>query len=145
MRVLRWLLLLVVCCAVGVGAAYGLAVGGVAVNRFALWLCPQGQLAGIVCFAPWVNALESSLIGLLCACAAGLLISSGYFAAPYRKLTVASGLFGLLSASVFWLEVRGPGLPVLVGTLSGGIIAVTLLRRLQRSGGGRSYVSHPIA
>jgi hypothetical protein len=91
MRVVRWILLPIVCIAAWIAALFT----GIVAHSAAELFCPADQMVSGMCVAPWFETLDAWLIRFFSAFAASLIIVSYYFTAPAARVLVAWVVFGL--------------------------------------------------
>lgn len=128
MRVLRWILLPIVCFAAWMAAL----VIGIVAHSVAESLCPAQQMVSGMCVAPWFATLDVWLIRFFSAFAAALIIVSCYFTAPTARAVVAWVVFGAGGIYALWLAVISWAWGEFVAAGVGGVAAVILVTRGQR-------------
>ena len=125
MRVVRWILLPVVCIAAWIGALFA----GIVAHSIAESFCPADQMVSGMCVAPWFETLDTWLIRFFSAFAAALIIASCYFTAPAVRAIVAWVAFGAGAAYALWIAVETSAWGEFVAAGVGGLAAVLLLTR----------------
>ena len=127
MRVLRWILLPIVCIAAWIAALFT----GIVAHSIAESSCPADQMVSGMCVAPWFEALDAWLVRFFSAFAAALIIASCYFTAPAARVVVAWVVFGAGAAYALWIAVVSWAWGEFVAAGVGGVAAVLLLTRCQ--------------
>ena len=101
MRVLRWILLPIVCIAAWIAALFT----GIVAHSIAESFCPADQMVSAMCVAPWFEALDAWLVRFFSAFAAALIIASCYFTAPAARVVVAWVVFGAGPVYALWIAM----------------------------------------
>lgn len=128
MRVLRWILLPIVCIAAWIAALFT----GLAAHSLAEFFCPADQMVSGMCVAPWFATFDAWLIRFFSAFAAALIIVSCYFTAPAARVLVAWVVFGAGGVYALWLAIISWAWSEFLAAGLGGIAAVLLLTRGQK-------------
>jgi hypothetical protein len=123
MRVLRWILLPIVCIAAWIAALFT----GIVAHSIAESFCPADQMVSGMCVAPWFEALDAWLVRFFSAFAAALIIASCYFTAPAARVVVAWVVFGAGAAYALWIAVVSWAWGEFIAAGIGGLAAVLLL------------------
>jgi hypothetical protein len=127
MRVLRWILLPLVCIAAWFVALFV----GIIAHSVAESFCPANRMVSGMCVAPWFETLDAWLIRFFSAFAAALIISSVYFVAPAARHLVAWIVFAVGAAYALWIAVGTSAWGEFMAAGIGGLAAVLLLTRGQ--------------
>ena len=127
MRVLRWILLPIVCIAAWIAALFT----GIVAHSIAESSCPADQMVSGMCVAPWFEALDAWLVRFFSAFAAALIVVSCYFTAPAARALVAWVVFGAGAVYALWIAVVSWAWGEFVAAGVGGVAAVLLLTRCQ--------------
>ena len=101
MRVVRWILLPIVCIAAWIAALFA----GIVAHSVAESFCPADQIVSGMCVAPWFETLDAWLIPFFSAFAAALIIVSCYFTAPAARTLVAWVVFAAGAIYAIWIAV----------------------------------------
>ena len=125
MRVVRWVLLPIVCIAAGVAALFA----GIVAHSVAEFLCPADQMGSGMCGAPWFETLNTWLVRFFSAFAAALIIVSSYFTAPAARTVVAWVVFAVGAIYALWIAVISWAWGEFIAAGIGGVAAVLLLTR----------------
>jgi hypothetical protein len=126
MRVVRWILLPIVCLAAWIAALFA----GIVAHSVAEFFCPPDQMVSGVCVAPWFETLDAWLVRFFSAFAA-LVIASCYFTAPAARTLVAWVVFAAGAIYVLWVAVVSWACSEFIAAGVGGVAAVLLLTRGQ--------------
>jgi len=127
MRVVRWILLPVVCIAAWIVALFA----GIFAHSIAESFCPADQMVSGMCVAPWFETVDTWLIRFFSAFAAALIIASSYFTAPAFRAIVAWFVFAAGAAYALWIAVAASAWGEFTAATIGGLAAVLLLTRGQ--------------
>src|SRR5712691_9696202 len=103
MKVLRWILVPVVCVAVWFVAFFL----GLFILRYAASFCPKDQMVSGICTAPWWRPVEKIIFYFSIGLSAILVVTAGFFVAPAARAVVAWLVFGIGSIVAFWLSAGG--------------------------------------
>jgi hypothetical protein len=141
MRVLRWILLPLVCIAAWIAALFA----GIAAHSIAESFCPGDQMVSGMCVAPWFETLHTWLIRFFSAFAAALIIASAYFVAPAGRPTVAWIVFGAGAVYALWIAVTASAWGEFVAAGIGGLATVLLLTGGQNISKSAAHVAAPNA
>ena len=125
MRVVRWILLPIVCIAAWIAALFT----GIVAHSTAELFCPADQMVSGMCVAPWFQILEGWLIRFFSAFAAALIIVSCYFTAPAARVLVAWVVFSLGAVYALWIAVVSWAWGEFIAAGVGGVAALLLLTR----------------
>jgi len=101
MRIVRWIMLPIVCIAAWVAALFA----GIVAHAVAELFCPADQIVSGMCVAPWFETLEAWFVRFFCAFAAALIIVSSYFTAPAARTVVAWVVFAVGAIYALWIAV----------------------------------------
>jgi hypothetical protein len=125
MRIVRWILLPIVCIAAWVAALFA----GIVAHSVAELVCPADQMVSGMCVAPWFETLDAWLVRFFSTFAAALIIVSCYFTAPAARVLVAWVVFGLGAVYALWIAVVSWAWGEFIAAGVGGAAAVLLLTR----------------
>ena len=128
MRVLRWILLPIVCLAAWIVALFT----GIVAHSVSEFFCPADQIVSGMCIAPWFETLEAWLIRFLSAFAAALIIVLCYLTAPTARALVAWVVFGVGAVYALWVAIVSWAWGEFVAAGVGGLAAVLLLTRSKK-------------
>jgi hypothetical protein len=129
MRVARWILLPIV----GIAAWVTALFTGIVAHSVAECFCPADQMVSGMCVAPWFENLHDWLVRFFSAFAAALIIVSCYFIAPSGRAVVAWVVFGLGGVYALWIAIISWAWPEFIAAGVGGLAAVLLLTRGQKT------------
>jgi hypothetical protein len=127
MRVVRWILLPIVCIAAWIAALFT----GVVAHSVAECFCPSNQMVSGMCVAPGFETLDAWLVRFFCAFAAALIIVSCYVTAPAARTLVAWIVFSLGGVYALWIAVISWAWREFIAAGVGGLAAVLVLTRGQ--------------
>jgi hypothetical protein len=127
MRVVRWILLPIVCIAAWIAALFA----GIVADSVAEFFCTADQMVSGMCVAPWSEILAAWLVRFFCAFAAALIVASYYFTAPTARTLVAWVVFSMGAVYALWIAVVSWAWGEFVAAGVGGVAAVLLLTRAQ--------------
>jgi uncharacterized protein involved in cysteine biosynthesis len=127
MRVVRWILLPIVCIAAWIAALFA----GIVADSVAKFLCPAEQIVSGMCVAPWFETLDAWLGRFFSAFAAALIIISCYYTAPAARTVVAWVVFAVGAVYALWIAVVSWAWAEFIAAGVGGVAAVFLLTRGQ--------------
>jgi hypothetical protein len=121
MRVVRWILLPIVCIAA--------LFAGLVAHSVAKFLCRAEQIVSGMCVAPWFETLDAWLGRFFSAFAAALIIISCYYIAPAARTVVAWVVFAVGAVDTLWIAVVSWAWGEFIAAGIGGVAAVLLLTR----------------
>jgi hypothetical protein len=125
MRVVRWILLPIVCIAAWIAALFA----GIVAHFVAEFFCPPGQMVSGLCVAPWFETLGAWLARFFSAFAAALIVVSCYFTAPAARALVAWIVFAAGGVYALWIAIVSWAWGEFFGAGVGGVATVLLLTR----------------
>ena len=127
MRVVRWILLPIVCIAAWIAALFA----GIVAHSVAGFFCPADQMVSGMCVAPWFETLDAWLVRFFPAFAAALIVALCYFTAPTARTLVAWVVFAVGAVYALWIAVISWVWGEFIAAGVGGVAAVLLLTRGQ--------------
>src|SRR5262245_52219805 len=123
MRIVRWILLPIVCIAAWIVALFT----GIVAHAVAEFFCPADQMISRMCVAPWFETLDDGPMRLFSAFAAALIIMSCYFTAPAARVYVTWIVFGAGAVYALWIAIVSWAWAEFVSAGLGGVATVLLL------------------
>ena len=123
MRIVRWILLPIVCVAAWIAALFA----GIVAHSAAEFFCPADQMVSGMCVAPWFETLDAWLIRFFSAFAAALIVVSCYFTAPAPRTVMTWVVFGAGAVYALWIAIISWAWSEFVAAGVGGLGAVLLL------------------
>ena len=127
MRVLRWIMLPIVCIAAWIASLFA----GIVAHSVAESFCPADQMVSGMCVAPWFETLDDWLSRFFSAFAAALIVASCYFTAPAARALVAWIVFAAGAVYALWIAVVSWAWGEFIAAGVGGVAALLLLTRGQ--------------
>ena len=127
MRIVRWIMLTIVCIATWIAALFA----GIVAHSVAEFFRPADQMVSGMCVAPWFETLDAWLVRFFCAFAAALIIVPSYFTAPAARAVVAWVVFAVGAIYALWIAVISWAWGEFLAAGVGGVAAVLLLTRGQ--------------